>query len=65
MVLSLTIANIFFQNQCYHNYAMANRVKGTLISSLNKKITTLSSFVIKKNNLGKILNILSADMNII
>jgi hypothetical protein len=61
----LFLANVLFQNQCYHNYYFAIDLKGTVTSTLNNKITSLTAHTIKSNNLGKIINILSADMGII
>lgn len=61
----LFLANVFFQNQGHHNYCFAIDLKGIITSTLNNKITSLTAQTIKRNNLGKIINIISADMGII
>jgi hypothetical protein len=65
IVILLTLSNIIYQNENYYGYGLPNQIRGTIISSINKKITNLTSFVAKKNNLGKMINILSSDMNIL
>ncbi len=61
----MILSNIVFLNQNVYGYGLPNRIRGTIISVINKKITNLTSFVAKKNNLGKMINILSSDMNIL
>lgn len=41
------------------------KLRSVIIYSLNQKLCTLTKLIAKKNNVGKLINILSTDLNII
>ena len=54
-----------FHNQALNVFIFANKMRATFIYLLNSKIFTLTAFVIKKNNLNSLINMVSTDMNLI
>jgi ATP-binding cassette, subfamily C (CFTR/MRP), member 4 len=60
--LSLFLSSIFRHNAWMYGQKMNAKVRGLLVSVIFEKLTKLSSFSIQKADLGKVINVVSADL---
>jgi hypothetical protein len=70
-IYSTIIAGIWYTNQLVkqtgfvRSYILASRIKSALAMLLYAKISSLTSYVIKSSQLGKITNLLASDLGVI
>ena len=67
MILSVgVIFQLFLQNQCWNlTFQINGKFRSTIILLLYKKILALNNYSIQKANIGKVINIIANDMNVI
>lgn len=67
MILSVGVLfQLFLQNQCWNlTFQINGNFRSTIILLLYKKIIALNNYSIQKANIGKLINIIANDMNII
>ncbi|EAR93277.2 ABC transporter C family protein (macronuclear) [Tetrahymena thermophila SB210] len=65
MMISMLLSSLFRQNDWTLGYSMNTELRGAFAFTIYKKINNLSAYEIKKANLGKVINLVSSDLNII
>ena len=59
------VAEVFRHNAFYEVIFLVGKVKSCLLSVVFKKVTSLSQYIVKYQDLGKIINMISNDFHII
>lgn len=63
LATDLMLVWIFIRNSQFLTYNMGTKLRLTIVQSLYEKILTLNNFSAQKANLGKIINLLSSNLN--
>jgi hypothetical protein len=63
LIMCLIISNLCFHKQAFDSYNISVLIRSLIMNEVSKKISKINNFCIKHNNIGKMTNILSCDMN--
>ena len=63
LIICLMISNLCFHKQAFDSYNISVLIRSIIMNEVSKKISKIDNNSIKCNNVGKMANILSSDMN--
>lgn len=63
LIVLLFLAGVFRYNSFYNSALLNNRIKDAIIYTIYNKVAGLSQFMIKKADMGKVINMLASDFN--